>query len=137
MKAVSRAPPDHAYHVTLLINIGTLYQIPFDKAKDEASLDSALKSLHLAALCSSGNPYIIRFGAARKWVELSFMNKSSANLEAYHTAMPLVPELVWLGARINHRFKNVQDLDDLAVEVAAAAISSQKLEIALEWLQEA
>jgi hypothetical protein len=50
--------------------------------------------------------------------------------------MDLLPQLVWFGATIGQRYRDVQQIGDLALRAAAAAINAQECSLAIEWLEQ-
>ncbi|CCO37072.1 hypothetical protein BN14_11223 [Rhizoctonia solani AG-1 IB] len=58
-------------------------------------------------------------------------------LEAYQTALDLLPQLVWFGATVSQRYEDLSTAETLAVQAASAAIASSNSTLALEWLEHA
>ncbi|KAF8596916.1 hypothetical protein BDV93DRAFT_454084 [Ceratobasidium sp. AG-I] len=90
----------------------------------------------IASACSSTGPPSVRLDAAKSWANLSLIIYPSNTLQAHHTAMLLLPELIWLGTTSARRYECITEVGAVAVEAAAAAISAKKYDLALEWLEQ-
>ncbi|KEP47320.1 CHAT domain protein [Rhizoctonia solani 123E] len=60
-----------------------------------------------------------------------------SRIEAYQTAIDLLPQYIWLGATTTQRYEDLSMTEALAVEAATAAIRSSNYSLALEWLEHA
>lgn len=118
-EAISLIPEVHANESQLYRNLGVSYQRRFYNLRDSNDIKQAARYFEKAANDSAGSP-----------------SPDSSALSAYTTAMRLVHEVVWLGATISHRYDNISSIGDIAAEAAAAVISAQKYDLALEWVEE-
>ncbi|KAG8704017.1 hypothetical protein FRC08_002492 [Ceratobasidium sp. 394] len=133
-RAVALTPDGYAYRPQLLETLGTLYRARWEGLGQHEDLDLAINSFKAAAISLGHAP--TRLKAARCWARLCSRHKRSP-IEAYRTALELIPQVVWLGVSVNRRYQYLtSDVQGIAIEAAAAAIEQQEHTLALEWLQE-
>ncbi|CAE6465909.1 unnamed protein product [Rhizoctonia solani] len=84
----------------------------------------------------SGAPRL-KFDNALRWAQLASRNSFLRPLEAYQTAIDLLPQFVWLGATTTQRYEDLETVEALAVQAASTAIASSDYTLALEWLEHA
>ncbi|CAE7152951.1 unnamed protein product [Rhizoctonia solani] len=58
-------------------------------------------------------------------------------MEAYQTAVDLLPQFIWLGATAKQRYQDLSKAKDLAVQASFTAIHSSDYGLSLEWLEHA
>ncbi|KAB5589201.1 Aromatic di-alanine and TPR containing protein [Ceratobasidium theobromae] len=133
--AVSLSPEGHPFAARGLYELGKAYVLKYEHLSDPQSLDSLLDCFQKAALTSAGPPRE-RFEAACKWAESAAKYNVSGHLQAYQTAMDLVPHVVSMGATVTQRYDDIQLIGNRALEAAAAAIAAQEYPLALEWLEQ-
>ncbi|KAF8597857.1 hypothetical protein BDV93DRAFT_406934, partial [Ceratobasidium sp. AG-I] len=107
---------------------GVLFGDPQDIAK-------ALGYFIVSACSSTGTPSI-RFHAAKDWASLLSIINPLSTLPAHRTAMQLLPELIWLGTTSTRRYECITEVGAAVIEAAAAAISAEECDLALEWLEQ-
>ncbi|CUA75835.1 Syntaxin-binding protein 5 [Rhizoctonia solani] len=131
------SPPEHSSTARLFNLLGKAYRARFKDSGDTVSLHCSLDHFRRAAQHLSGHPHI-RFYAALAWAKAASLDSHSELLRAYQTAMDLVPQLVWLGMNIKERYSQevTQAIGRMALEAAAVAITLEKYEMALEWLEQ-
>ncbi|KAG8697225.1 hypothetical protein FRC11_000171, partial [Ceratobasidium sp. 423] len=78
-----------------------------------------------------------KFAVALEWAQLASKHSSLEPIEAYQTAIDLLPQYIWLGATTSQRYQDLENAKNLAVNAAAAAIRSSEYRLALEWLEHA
>jgi len=59
----------------------------------------------------------------------------SSALEGYAVAFDLLPQVAWTGQTILARHSELESIGNVASEAAAAAISAEQFDTALEWLE--
>ncbi|KAG8709083.1 hypothetical protein FRC11_005915, partial [Ceratobasidium sp. 423] len=137
-RAVSLFTPQlHPNLPPQLQNIGQSYLAEFhisNGSKESPILRRALDYMREA--CHSAGPPLDKFDAAMNWANTARKYGMAEFLDAYQTAMDLIPQLVWLGRTIEQRYQDIQELRSLAAEAASAAISAQEYKLALEWLEQ-
>ncbi|KAB5588198.1 Protein kinase rad3 [Ceratobasidium theobromae] len=133
-RAMSLLPEGHPVISTILLNLGSAQQQKLQHLGDPGSLAESLESFQRSAL-SPGHP-LKRLDAACRWGKLAVSQQVPDPLAAFETAMSLVPQVVRSGNPIHERFNNVKVVGDLASEAAASAISAQRYDLAIEWLEQ-
>ncbi|KAH8822468.1 TPR-like protein [Flagelloscypha sp. PMI_526] len=140
-QAVKLTPDGHPDKPAFLKNLGTSYQMRFECFGDMGDIDKAIINFEQCAMSVVGPP-IDRFSAAVAWISgLRRKEKISAfrsqNLQPQRTLINLIPELVWLGATVRRRFQTIHDVVGSSIhEAVSAAIRSQELELAVEWMEQ-
>ncbi|CAE6479751.1 unnamed protein product [Rhizoctonia solani] len=113
------------------------YQVKYSETTGDLScLQDALHSFRKASQSLVGTPND-RFEAALEWAQYASRHSSLNCIEAYQTAIDLLPQFIWLGATTAQRYQDLDKAKDLAVSAASAAIRSSKYRLALEWMEHA
>ncbi|CAE6421583.1 unnamed protein product [Rhizoctonia solani] len=99
-------------------------------------LQNSLDSYRKASNMVVGAPRE-RFSAAVEWSSFASKHSDLNCIEAYQTAIDLLPQFIWLGATTNQRYQDLVQANNLAVNAALAAILSSNYSLALEWLEHA
>ncbi|KAG8718295.1 hypothetical protein FRC11_003598, partial [Ceratobasidium sp. 423] len=99
-----------------------------------SQLQHSLHSFRLATQSLAGSPRD-RFRYACGWARNASSNSALNPIEAYQTAIDLLPQFIWLGATTNQRYQDLEEVQNLAINAAAAAIAVSKFTLALEWLE--
>ncbi|CAE6396434.1 unnamed protein product [Rhizoctonia solani] len=130
------APQGHVVIPTLLHNLGSAYQTLHRIQGDELSLEQSLKCYQESAHYELGDP-IYRFSSAFVWARLATVRARPIDeqLNAYTVAMALVPQILLFATKIEEQYEQVRRIGNLALGAAAVAISAQKYDKALEWLE--
>ncbi|EUC55571.1 aromatic di-alanine and TPR containing protein [Rhizoctonia solani AG-3 Rhs1AP] len=103
---------------------------------DLACLTTSLHSFREASQNFIGSPRE-RFDHALQWADLASKQSLLNPIEAYQTAIDLLPQFIWLGATANQRYQDLSLAENLAVNACFAAIQSLNYSLALEWLEHA
>ncbi|CAE6424280.1 unnamed protein product [Rhizoctonia solani] len=100
-------------------------------------LDMATAVAHLQAAAKSkvGHPRD-RFAAAREAALLSSALSLSDTIDAFQLAIDMIPQLIWVGATVDDRYRDLPLLGDLTQQAAVAAIDAGNYSLALEWLEQ-
>ena len=130
--AVRFTPDSHADKPGRLANLGKSFAYRFEHFRDHHDLDNAIAHYRLSAISSTGPP-LTRFSSALCWARLS----PATSLDGYSVAISLIPRVAWLGHTISQRHRELQSISGFGNEAAGAAIALGKLDIALEWLEQA
>ncbi|KAG8793522.1 hypothetical protein FRC12_002482 [Ceratobasidium sp. 428] len=118
-----------------LMNLGGLHTELFLRTKRRSYGHSAMTWFRAAAHTVAERPSC-RLQASRKWAYLAYYF-CSAPLEAYAYCMMLLPQVVWLGTSVTYQHACVaRDVRNLIATAASVAISLEKSDIALEWLEQ-
>ncbi|CUA71839.1 hypothetical protein RSOLAG22IIIB_04783 [Rhizoctonia solani] len=110
----------HQYHLT----------------KNAKYLQDSLDSFRQACQSQTGSPGQ-KFRGALSWAKDASIHGELNCLEAYQTAIDLLPQFIWLGATADQRYKDLDDAKNLAIEAATAAIRFSNYVLAMEWLEHA
>ncbi|KAE9406224.1 TPR-like protein [Gymnopus androsaceus JB14] len=132
-QAVELTPDGHADKPRWLRNLGNGYQSQYDHSHNKVDLDSALSAFQTASLLPSGKPHV-QLDAAVKWSRLC--STPALAVQAYTRFFELIPQIVWLGQTVSHRYKELPNIGKVIGEAAATAISAGILPLAVEWLDE-
>ncbi|KDN38314.1 hypothetical protein RSAG8_09613, partial [Rhizoctonia solani AG-8 WAC10335] len=140
IRAVELTPEEHARMPFWLMNLGESHLDRYRKQKDIRSLYSAIECYRKCAQHSTVFP-TTQMRSAFMWAKLSSipglpLPDNHEPLKAYQTAMDLVPHVVWLGTNISKQHQDAKNIKDLASSAAALAITAQKYDLALEWLEQ-
>ncbi|KAJ1305521.1 hypothetical protein OPQ81_000528 [Rhizoctonia solani] len=137
--SVALTPEEHARMPLWLTNLGESHLEQYKKQKHLSSLFSAIECYRRCAQRPAVFPYI-QLHAAFTWGKLASIPglpfPEDESLKAYQVAMDLVPHAVWLGTKIGKRYKDAQNIKNLASSAAAVAITVQKYDLAIEWLEQ-
>ncbi|CAE6482999.1 unnamed protein product [Rhizoctonia solani] len=136
LQAISLLPSEHPDMSKMLNTLGKIYQIQAEYLGNAKSLNDSSDSFRKAAQHSAGRPFD-RFDAATRWARVASYSHSE-QLEAYQTAMDLVPRLIWLGTSISQRYSQeiIQTVGKVTLGSASVAIGLNEYEKALEWLEQ-
>ncbi|KAG9083760.1 hypothetical protein FS749_005751, partial [Ceratobasidium sp. UAMH 11750] len=132
-------PDGHPQKSIHLSELGKLYRSLFKHSLLAEHGLTAVEFFKLAALTPAANPSH-RLTSMRLWAVQS-RSMGLSPLEAYTSCMKFVPQFVLLGNSVQQRYERIakfgaQNIGTLATEAATAAISCQKYDLALEWLEE-
>ncbi|KAB5588050.1 aromatic di-alanine and TPR containing protein [Ceratobasidium theobromae] len=135
-QALSLTPEGHANVPPRLTNLGNAQWKRYQLSSDPESLDRSVECFRRAALSTTGDPRS-KFFAACKWAQVTSSEPITDHLLAFQTAVNLIPHVIWFGTTITQRYSDARLIGDIATEAAAAAISAQQYDCALEWLEHA
>ncbi|KAF8671668.1 TPR-like protein [Rhizoctonia solani] len=133
-RALELTPEGHPTLPTKHSLVAKLCFLQYETTGSELFLESTLNSFRMACKSSSGSPSV-RFEAARNWAALATGCDALRCLEAYQTAMDLLPQYIWLGATNNQRYEDLKAAVNLAVDAASTATYYSKYALALEWIE--
>ncbi|KIJ23996.1 hypothetical protein M422DRAFT_275317 [Sphaerobolus stellatus SS14] len=133
---ISLTPEKHAIMAQCLGHLGASLELRYKRLGKLADRDSAISAYCGAAKNNSSNPSI-QYHAAKSWASLSSdSGLISSALEAYTVLLEILPQHVWLGQKVNHRYDELSRIGSVINAAAALAISIGNLILALEWLEE-
>ncbi|KAJ7850336.1 CHAT domain-containing protein [Mycena leptocephala] len=133
--AVELTEDGHPDMPSLLSNLGLSLQHRFDQLHDPQDLHQTLVQFTRAA-CSPTGTALIRFRAATLWASIAKITQHPSLLNAYTTAINLLPQLAWLGLSIKDRHHHIGQAGQMVRKAAAAAIAANQLSTAVEWLEQ-
>ncbi|PVF95782.1 hypothetical protein CPB86DRAFT_875431 [Serendipita vermifera] len=133
--AVDLTPSDHPDRPSRLNNLGEALFTRFFYFRDYSYAQSAISNLSSSANSTVGPP-IDRFNAAQRWSFIASITNHSSLLDAYESAITVMPLVAWLGLSISDRHRHLVEIGGITREAAAAAISLGQYDKAVEWLEQ-
>ncbi|CUA72809.1 Dynein-1-beta heavy chain, flagellar inner arm I1 complex [Rhizoctonia solani] len=133
-RAIDLAPHGHPKLSGLHSNHALSYMGYHQVSGQDSHLQQALYSFRSACAPLSGAP-VDRFGSARMWANWASKYKELHCIEAYQTAIDLLPQFIWLGATTDQRYLHLKSTSTLATQASRAAVLSCDYPLALEWLE--
>ncbi|KAJ7436030.1 TPR-like protein [Mycena latifolia] len=91
---------------------------------------------YTSAACSPTGAAQVRFQAAIMWARAAEMVPHPSLIQAYTTAINLLPELAWLGLSISDRHHHILQAGQVVRDAASVAIAANQLSTAVEWLEQ-
>ncbi|PVF92650.1 hypothetical protein CPB86DRAFT_165945 [Serendipita vermifera] len=134
-RALELVPAWHPTRTSHLFNLAQSFRIRFERFHDPHDAESAISHLSAAATAPDGPPTEL-FKAVEVWIRLASRIKHDSLLAAYGCALDLIPLVAWLGLPIADRHWHLIKIGGIAREAAAAAISAEQYDKALEWLEQ-
>ncbi|KAJ7473037.1 TPR-like protein [Mycena galericulata] len=133
--AVALTPDGHPDKPLQLSNLGDSLHQRFEQLHDPHDSQQLLCHYIVAASAAAG-PATVRFNAARMWAKHAHIHQPSSILNAYTTAIELLPELAWLGLSITDRHYRLSQAGQVVRDAASAAIAVHDYQKAVEWLEQ-
>ncbi|KAK7472166.1 hypothetical protein VKT23_000288 [Stygiomarasmius scandens] len=134
-QAIDLTPSKHASTPDYLFRLGCSLELRFSHLGNVADADEAINAFRESAKSHSGRP-LTMFKAACKWARLCIKRDVQPSLEAWKTAIDLIPRFVWLGIDVSERYNAVVSAGDAVHEAVGSCIQLQKYEIAVEWMEQ-
>jgi tetratricopeptide (TPR) repeat protein len=134
-RAVDAVESGHIDRPHYLLNLGGAFLNRFERSKHPHDVESAISNISAAAMSPMGSPNT-RFYAAKAWSMLASLIGHKSLLAAYECALGLMPLMAWLGLPIVDRHQHLVKIGDITRDAAAAAISFEQYDKALEWLEQ-
>ncbi|THU88541.1 TPR-like protein [Dendrothele bispora CBS 962.96] len=135
-QAVNLTPDGHANKARQLKNLGDALVRRFECLHEHGDIMGATVAYKQATENTSSHP-VTRYDAACRWADLCSKHQSpSLALDAYTVAMEMIPQVVWFGQKVHHRYKELPKIGRTINAAAAMAISVKDLQRAVEWLEE-
>jgi tetratricopeptide (TPR) repeat protein len=134
-QAANLTPEDHPERVRHLNNLGNAFGARFTRFHRPEDAEQAIAHLSQAASSPFGSP-VTRFETAEAWISFALLINHHSLLAAYECAIGLMPLVAWLGLPIADRHEHLVKIGGISREAAAAAISINRYDKALEWLEQ-
>ncbi|CEL62919.1 hypothetical protein RSOLAG1IB_10578 [Rhizoctonia solani AG-1 IB] len=130
-------PNEHAVMPGVLYNLARCYQRLYRVERSQFMQEKCIEYYRKSAQHLIGD-VSIRLRSALIWARLTTASSRpiEEQLNAYTTAMGLVSQLMIPVTAIEERYDKVREIGDLALGAAAVAISAEKYQNALEWLEQ-
>ncbi|CAE6407077.1 unnamed protein product [Rhizoctonia solani] len=132
--AVASTPDNHPRLALMHLHSAQSSFFYYQCTNNRSHLGHSLHSFRLATRLTAGAPRD-RFRHGLRWATLASKHSDLNPIEAYQTAIDLLPQYVWLGATTHQRYEDLLTTKTLAVDAAYAAILSLNYALALEWLE--
>ncbi|PVF92651.1 hypothetical protein CPB86DRAFT_801841 [Serendipita vermifera] len=152
-KAINLTPKDDPDKPMYLTNLGYAFHLRFKRARNIPDINAAIEQqqnarshevhdaemaisqLFIAATSPIGPPDTL-FKAATWWTRTASQINHDSLLTAYGCAIDLMPLVAWLGLPIADRHQHLANIGGITRGAAAAAISAEQYEKALDWLEQ-
>ncbi|PVF92042.1 hypothetical protein CPB86DRAFT_819971, partial [Serendipita vermifera] len=134
-QALRFTPKTRSERANRLFNLGLSFLDRFNRLHDVRDAEVAISHFSAAARLSDGPP-ADRFKAANSWIKLASRISHDSLLAAYGCALDLMPLVAWLGLPMSDRHQHLIKMGGIARDAAAAAISAEQYDKALEWLEQ-
>ncbi|KEP45563.1 aromatic di-alanine and TPR containing protein [Rhizoctonia solani 123E] len=135
-RALALTPDGHPDIPRWHASLGVSYTDRYRRLGHLACLSDSLHSFRIASQHLTGAPRN-KFRYALRWASLASKQSLLNPIEAYQTAINLLPQFIWLGATANQRYQDLLLTENLAVNACYAAIQSSNYALALEWIEHA
>ncbi|KAF9000845.1 CHAT domain-containing protein [Cyathus striatus] len=134
-RALEMMPDTHFYYIYSLTSLAATLEARYRKVDSVADLSKAIELYQHAALNPTGITSR-RLAAAMSWARaLNRLNEPGA-LYGYGLAIELLPTVAWLGETVSERHHKLNAWSSLVNEAAAVSISWNRLDLAIQWLEE-
>ncbi|KAF8431187.1 hypothetical protein L210DRAFT_3651244 [Boletus edulis BED1] len=133
-EAVDLIPHGHPEKPSMLNNLGLSFVTRFERLGELSDLEDAISLYSHSASVPIG-PINVRFRASQNWISCTRRIHHPPLLHAYSIAINLLHELAWIDLSLTHRYAELNRGADVVHEAAAAALDSEFLELAVEWLE--
>jgi tetratricopeptide (TPR) repeat protein len=133
--AVNLIPDGHPTRLISLTNLGSVFTARFRHLHHAQDAEAAITHLSASAQSPVGSP-TVRLLATQKWIFIASLSGHHSLMSAYEYAVGLMPVVAWLGLPIQNRHEYLVQISRIARDAAAAAISLEQYDTALEWLEQ-
>ncbi|KAF8553655.1 TPR-like protein [Imleria badia] len=134
-EALQLTPHAHPDKYAQLINLADSFVTRFKRLGEPNDLEQAILQYSHVARAFTGNTSN-RFYAAQRWILHARNPRHHSLLDAYSTAIGLLPQLAWIGFVLAHRYDELLQGAGLAREGAEIALELGRPELAVEWLEQ-
>jgi tetratricopeptide (TPR) repeat protein len=134
-EAVKATSDDNPSKPGYLSNLGIAFSKRFTRFGDLHDANTAISHFSASVQSSVGSP-AVRFTAVEQWISIASLSNHSSLLNAYECAVGLMPLVAWLGLPLADRHEELVKMGGIVRNAAAAAISFEQYDKALEWLEQ-
>ncbi|KAJ3550402.1 hypothetical protein NMY22_g513 [Coprinellus aureogranulatus] len=136
-RAVELTPKGHPDLPARLKNLAAGLRLLWLHTGTEEALTDTLAAFRLAATCESGPPRV-RLGAAKRWANLLFEHapQSPDIIDACDAISRAVALIAGLEQTLSGRYSRLKDVSGIALGTASGALSLERADRALEWLEQ-
>jgi tetratricopeptide (TPR) repeat protein len=133
--SVNLTPDGYPDKPDYLFNHGAALLTRFSISSHLNDAAAAITHWSASAQSSVGSP-TTRLKAAQGWIYIASLVNHHSLSNAYECVVGLMPVVAWLGLPIRDRHESLVQISEIARDAAAAAISLEKYDKALEWLEQ-
>ncbi|EUC55398.1 aromatic di-alanine and TPR containing protein, partial [Rhizoctonia solani AG-3 Rhs1AP] len=133
-RALTEIGDNHPNSCNWYFNHATSYLVYYIYSENPLHLEESLRLFRISSESLVGSPRD-RFRHAHKWATSASKYPALNPIEAYQTAIDILPQSIWLGATTDQRYKDLKMVETLPIDAAHAAILSSNFSLALEWLE--
>ncbi|PVG03703.1 hypothetical protein CPB86DRAFT_869573 [Serendipita vermifera] len=134
-KAVELIPEGHPDRSRNLYNLANSLWTRYRHFSRNEDIEAAISTFSASAMSPVGPPSS-RFDSAEAWIFVASSINHHSTLDAYECAINLMPLVAWLGLSIADRHQHLIKIGGVVRNAAAAAISLENYDKALEWLEQ-
>ncbi|KAJ2929789.1 hypothetical protein H1R20_g7291, partial [Candolleomyces eurysporus] len=135
-RAINVLPKDHSSWAEACHGIGNLFIDRYAVSEDKTDLESGFTHYSLGTLSSTASPYD-RFRTARAWAHWAMeYNDSTQAISAFDALVEVVPAMAGVGKTVQRRHELLMNLSSYILRGASVAISTERVDKALEWLEQ-
>ncbi|TFK36478.1 CHAT domain-containing protein [Crucibulum laeve] len=128
-------PKNHIDYNIGQIYLGRSLERRFRRTKNIEDYEQAVFCYQSGANYPNGRA-LDRLMSARQWGALCRHIDPHQSLLAYGIAIEVLPQVAWLGQTVDQRLERLTDISTLPNEAAATALDLDRLDLALEWLEQ-
>ncbi|KAJ7939220.1 CHAT domain-containing protein [Mycena leptocephala] len=135
-EALDLHPPPEPQHAHILDNLAGAFRLKYEHTGLSHDIDEAVAAYRVVSAYTT-LPLFDRWRASGKWTQTADMHNHASALEAYETAIALLPELAMLGLDIQSRHKALSTGTNVRLPSSAASCASHLNEMgkAVEFLE--
>ncbi|KAJ2929705.1 hypothetical protein H1R20_g7404, partial [Candolleomyces eurysporus] len=134
-EVIEQTPPTSALLPNRLLNLGHSLMTSHTYTNNTDHLLEAMSYFERAAKSRFGPPKK-RIENAREWIHTASVINDPSLISAYDTAIGLLSVVGGLEQTIERRHESLANISNLALEAAAAAFELDRIDKAVEWLEE-
>ncbi|KAL5639610.1 hypothetical protein ACGC1H_006278 [Rhizoctonia solani] len=135
-RAIALTPDGHPELALRHLGYAHALLYRYQHTADSSDIFRSLDSFRIASQLLTGAPRD-KFLNALQWARHACDHNNLNPMEAYRTAIDLLPQFIWLGSTAKQRYQDLTRTEHLAVNACYAAIQSSSYSVALEWLEHA
>ncbi|KAJ2927315.1 hypothetical protein H1R20_g9781, partial [Candolleomyces eurysporus] len=134
-RVINVLPKDHSFWARVCRDIGDHLIDRYAVSEDNTDLESGFTHYSLGTMSTTASPYD-RFRTARAWARRAMeCNDSTQAISAFDALVEVVPAMAGVGQTVQRRHDLLMNLSSYILRGASVAISTERVDKALEWLE--